>query len=371
MVPPAPPQPEQPEPGKPREVSVGLLADPDLPTDLGRRLADELPGVLTDRVSREVTWRVELLTDPFEAATGYERVYDLAVQRVRGTAWDIALCITDLPVRTTDGVVLADVSRQDRVGLISLPALGGVRLRRRALDVAVTLVAALLPALTGTTPGAEGEQRPVALASRRTRHVANPDQDIDAELVLPGGRGTYRLLAGAVRANRPWRLALGMSTALAGAAAGSAFGVLYSALWTLAGVLEPWRLAAWTLTALAGLGVWLVAGHNLWEARDPARPLTALRNAATVLTVAIGVLVFALVLFAFNAVAATLVIPPGYLSEVLGRPVGWTDYARVAVMATDLGIMAGAVGSGLEDDDTVRRAAYGTREQQRRRQVAG
>lgn len=38
-------------------------------------------------------------------------------------------------------------------------------------------------------------------------------------------------------------------------------------------------------------------------------------------------------------------------------------------MASVLGTIAGAVGSGLEDDTTVPRAAYGYREQERWREV--
>ena len=92
-------------------------------------------------------------------------------------------------------------------------------------------------------------------------------------------------------------------------------------------------------------------------------------NAATALTVGYGVLVFYLALLVINFAAAGLVIPPDYLAETIGHSAGWTEYLRVAVMATGLGTIAGAVGSGLEDDETVRRAACSTREQERRRRV--
>ncbi|HXV94481.1 MAG TPA: hypothetical protein VD813_14340 [Pseudonocardia sp.] len=77
------------------------------------------------------------------------------------------------------------------------------------------------------------------------------------------------------------------------------------------------------------------------------------------LAVAAGVVVF----------YAALIIPAHHLAEVLGRSVGVGEYVRVALMATGPGTAAGAVGSGPERDSAVRRAAYGTREQQRRTQV--
>ncbi|WP_219420254.1 hypothetical protein [Pseudonocardia nigra] len=118
------------------------------------------------------------------------------------------------------------------------------------------------------------------------------------------------------------------------------------------------------------MAIWLVAGHGLWERRRTSKRLRNLLNSATVLTITMGVFVSSLALFTISLTAAALVIPPGYMSEVLGHDVDWSDYARVGLMATDKGILAGAVGSGLEDDETVRRAAYSTREQERRTQMA-
>ena len=85
------------------------------------------------------------------------------------------------------------------------------------------------------------------------------------------------------------------------------------------------------------------------------------------LTVVNGVAVFFFALFALNLAAAALVIPAHHMATVLGHPVGAIDYLRISLMSSVLGTIAGAVGSGLEDDETVRRAAYGTRRQIRQR----
>lgn len=351
----------------PPEVVVGLLADPGLAGELARSLADELPEVLDEQVDGGVRWRVETLYDPFEVAvTDRDRVLEKARRWTRHTNWDIAVALTDAPIRTDEGVLVAELDISSRVALCSLPALGGFRLRRRVRDAVVALVDEIAAGVGGPATGTDHPSvRSRAFASARfTRRPTPDDQDLDVTLLL-GRFGRSRLLAGLVRANRPWRLSLGLSTALAAAATGSAFGVLYSTIWMLAAALAPWRLAAVTVGAVVVFGVWLIAGHDLWEHRR--RPLTRLQNTATVLTVLSGTVLFHLALLAINAVAATLVIPPSYLAQVLGEPVGWTHYLRVTLMSSALGMIAGAVGSGLEDDATVRSAAYSQREQERRR----
>jgi hypothetical protein len=357
-----------------RQIVVGLLADPNLPTQVARRMADDLPDALAEYVSADVRWSIEVVDDPFEIATSYGRVIDKARARVEGTSWDIAVCMTDMPIETGNGIVVADVSLHDRVALVSLPALGGFRLRRRARDLTIAIVDELVAHLHDPPPRRDGgpsTERPgTSLAAHLTRRVAPVDRDVDIELVMDRTHGAPRLLAGTVRANQPWQLAAGLSTALAGAATGSAFGILYSSIWTLAIVLHPWRMAAGTIAAISVLVVWLVFGHGLWQRRPEPKHLGMLLNTATVLTVVTGALVFYVSLLTLNLTAAALIIPPQYFSEVAGHPVNWTDYLRVALMASGMGTVAGAVGSGLEDDATVRRAAYSTREQQRRAGIA-
>jgi hypothetical protein len=354
----------------PRMV-VGVLTDPDLPASIARRLPDRLPGVLSRRVSDEVDWVVEAVRDPFEVkAPDDDRLINKAKQRVRDTNWDLAVGLTDVPVRDGERVVLAEVSEPDRVALVSLPALGGLRIGRRAAEA----IAAVVGRLVTDLPGRDGATPPRRTAG--TAHAAalsTPgDDDVGVEIVATRGWGLPRLLAGMVRTNRPWQLVLGLSTALAGALTGSAFGILYSTIWQLGAALSPVRLTAVTLGAIGTLVLWLVVGHDLWE-RDPpggrAAQATWLRNTSTVLTIAFGAVIFFLTLFVLNAVAAAVVIPPDYLASTVGRPVGWYSYLTVALMATVLGTVAGAVGSGLENDATVRRATYGYREQERWREV--
>jgi hypothetical protein len=71
------------------------------------------------------------------------------------------------------------------------------------------------------------------------------------------------------------------------------------------------------------------------------------------------------VLFALVLVAALIFLDSGFLQSILGHPVGFSDYVRLAWMATSLSTVAGALGSGLEDEETVREATYGYRQRRR------
>jgi hypothetical protein len=90
-----------------------------------------------------------------------------------------------------------------------------------------------------------------------------------------------------------------------------------------------------------------------------------LYNAATALTLTVAVLFSYAVLFVLVLVAALIFLDSGFLQSILGHPVGFSDYVRLTWMATSLSTVAGALGSGLEDEETVREATYGYRQRRR------
>jgi hypothetical protein len=222
-----------------------------------------------------------------------------------------------------------------------------VRLRRRAREAIVRLVRELQ-----VTPG---------------------DHEAGVRVVGSTVRGRVPLVAGMIRANRPWRLMLGLSSSLAAALATSAFGLTQDTVWQLADALSPWRLAVAALGSVAALVVWLIADHELWERRTgPAarsgHPV-GLYNAATVITVALGVVCLFGALLVLNFLAAEVFIVDEVLRDTLRLPVDVRDHALLAWITTSAAVVGGALGSGLESDEAVRKAAYGNREAERRAQL--
>ena len=163
------------------------------------------------------------------------------------------------------------------------------------------------------TAGERGDRRRRSRVDRRLADVAatasSPDAE-DVRFVAGVLRGNVRLLLGMVAANRPWRLAVGLSRALAAALGAAAFALVTSDIWQLADSLGPVRLAGLTLLSVGATVVTLIVAHELWEHGGDGlrREQAVLFNAATTITVVLGVLVLYAALFAVALAGGWLVL---------------------------------------------------------------
>src|SRR3954447_5498715 len=93
-----------------RPVLVGLLADPDLPAELAKQLADALPRALAQADgARE--WLATAQVVPLVAGhVGDEEPLLRAISERKATeGWDVAVGLTDLPRRAGARAVVADL----------------------------------------------------------------------------------------------------------------------------------------------------------------------------------------------------------------------------------------------------------------------
>src|SRR5919106_2869810 len=122
-------------------VMLGLIPAPDIPETMARDLAPQLPKLLENRVDGDVSWEVPVVVDPL---TGTDReapeILDVCREKRLSEGWDLALCLTDLPVYRSGTLVVADVSTKRGVAGLSLPALGAIRLRPKAQELTLQLV---------------------------------------------------------------------------------------------------------------------------------------------------------------------------------------------------------------------------------------
>ncbi len=83
----------------------------------------------------------------------------------------------------------------------------------------------------------------------------------------------------------------------------------------------------------------------------------------------LGVLSLYVALLVLNFLASEVFIVDTVLADSLQHPVGLRHHALLAWVTTSAAVVGGALGSGLESDEAVRRAAYGHREAERRAQA--
>ena len=138
--------------------------------------------------------------------------------------------------------------------------------------------------------------------------------------------------------------------------ASAGFFIVNSNAWGISDQLGFPTLLLIAVLAVGGLGVWLVVAHSLWEqpseSRDPA--LTRRANAATAITLLLGLLFSYMVLYVVVLAAMALVVPDRFMTTNLGHQVGVGDYAAAAWFAASMATVVGAIGSGLESDEEVR-----------------
>ncbi|MEU9831931.1 hypothetical protein AB0D67_10375 [Streptosporangium sp. NPDC048047] len=351
---------DQPRP----EIVVGLVATPpDYPAQVVARLTAELADRLAERVDPDVRWTVRESWGEVAPRRdgGVEALLDDLARRRDEARWDVAICLTDLPLHTERVPLVAQTSTRRRVAMVSLPALG-LRQLRALRAVVPGLVGRLLadasderaPA-TGRRPG--GLTGQVAAIHRVVGEAGAGELGYVASRLI----GRVRLVTGMVRANRPGRALLGLSKLLVGAFGAAAFALTTDTIWQMGDALGGLRLTVIMLLGLTALVAWLIVAHDLWERPDRETPaeLARLFNLGTVLTLTLAATVSYLVLFAGTILAAALLIDTSVLKQTLQRPVAFTDYLTLAWIISSLATVGGAIGSGLEDEDTVRAAAYG------------
>jgi hypothetical protein len=325
-------------------LHVGLMADPESPTEIARKISDlESPGG-----DGRDAWDIEVVSEPFtidceDVETAMARLGDHARQH----DWDLVVGLTELPLHDDDGrYLLVDTDPQRRTAVLSLPALGGLRMHARTRHA----VRALLSGM------------------------ADPTSQDEHRVPLPRATGRWRLLLGMVLANRPWLLVPGLKSALVAALATGAVATINSTVWLVAGSLSWWRLTVATIASIALVVAWLVIDGELWDRPDDnsaqARERSRLYNTSTLVTLTTGVVICYLALYVVNLIWALFVLDPAVMGGYLNAPLGYSDLFVLAWFVASAATVGGGLGTGLESDEAIRAAAYSKREEERRNRLA-
>jgi hypothetical protein len=349
-----------------RELVLGLIAAPGPATELASSLLPELPNQLAAHVPN-VRWVVRLVSNRLVLPpVDLDAVIQAAREKLLNEGWHLAVYITDLPLEKDRRPVIAYTSPTHGVAALSLPALGPVDVRRRALRTVVQLVSALL-AQSGGGTGDTHEQRPATAQelARLGRHVEEDRHGI--RLVATVITGNFRLLLGMLRANRPWRAVIRLSSVAVAALGIAVLSLVNGFIWMIADGGGTLRLVALTVVSVLALVLTLVIGGKLPEAvprsadrkeLPGAKEQVILFNTVTVTTVVIGVVALYLILFALTVVVSLLLLPPDQIARQLNHPVHAGTLLAIAWLTASIATVGGALGAGLEKSSRIREVAY-------------
>jgi hypothetical protein len=346
-------------------VALGLVAPSGVPRELADQIAAELPGQLADHVG-DVNWEVRV-ADADRAATtpSTEELKQAVRRRMQDEGWDLAVGLTDLPLRANRRPVTAHASAVYRVGLLSVPALGARSVPRRATRAVLNLVEGLL----GEEAGRRQRRRQSGRAHRmrqrldELRSPLGPSRaDEDGTIAFAGAtlRGNLRLLVGMIRANQPARVIARLSRALAASLGTAAYAMTSSGIWMLSYGMDWPRLALLGAASIITLCVVLVLAHGLWERASGQgdREAVVLFNLTTSATLGLAVLTLYAGLLALSVVGGAALISTSVYHDNVGHGPAFVDYLKLGWLAATIATLAGALGSLIESDESVREAAY-------------
>jgi hypothetical protein len=351
--------------GRDGAVVLGLVAPSGTPRELADQIAAELPGELGSRLG-DMNWQVRVQgAERADTTPSTEALKQAVWRRMQDEGWDLAVGLTDLPLRANRRPVTAHASATYRVGLLSVPALGARSVPRRAMQAVLNLVEGLLGEEVGGGSDA-GDAGRAHRMRQRLDELRSPlgrnRADEDGTIAFVGAtlRGNLRLLVGMVRANQPARVIARLSSALAVSLGTAAYAMSSSSIWTLSDGMAWPRLALLGAAAIITLCVVLVLAHGLWErASGPDdRQAVVLFNLTTSATLGLAVLTLYASLLALSVAGGAGLIPPAVYHGSVGHTPAVADYLKLGWLAATIATAASALGSLVESDESVREAAY-------------
>lgn len=367
-----------------KSVKVGLIAAPELAEDIANKLLEPMTVALTQHVSKETNWKIEIkidsltgaaetVLDIFEKAVSYKEVYE----------WDYIICLTDLPIFHQKKVVIADMNEERSIGLISLPAFGFRPFLKRVKKVAIYMCKEMHPSVQlnqedsneiineGSKTFSKHSRSMFPLTpSRKVQIKLGKSGDFHSRfLVVPQLYGRICLLLGMTLANSPFKMMSSLTNVIAIAFATGAFGMIFTTIWEVSHIFSNLRLTVITVAAIFGMVVWIVIAHNLWEkiSLRENKQIRKLYNLTTALTLIIAISAYYSVIFILFFGTALVLIPPDFLDKVLELKgsVSFVNYLKIAWFCSSISIVVGAIGAGLKNEELVRNSTYGYRQYKR------
>ncbi len=363
---------------------LGLVTPPWHTEKIGKKLKDSLPPLLYKHIDSQVEWKIEYLADPLTGLTEDSKdVVNALYEKKEEKGWDLAVCLTDLPLFKNKSLVVAEANELKKVSLVSIPGLGAFPLINRLRESILRLVSEMigLGSLENMNDEDDNEGKrgspvrklPFKRFSPILREITEKDDsNIGIRFTVDSKfRGDLRMISGMVRANRPWLLFPAFLKVLIIAFTTGVYALIFPTLWMLSHSYDISRMITVSVIAISSLVFWIIMAHNLWEKPNDEynNYLRKLYNGTTVLTLLTTVMLYYLLLYTGFVTAVFLLIPMEMIESQIKEPVGFSSYFIIAWMATSFSTFIGAIGSSLEKEEVVLSGTYGYRQRQRNKLI--
>ena len=340
----------------PREAegaTIALYSDPGRTSMWVRRLLKEEGGQGWSR-SAEIVHQQSLIPLRSDHTLDLEAVQAWA----RDDEADLTIIVTEIPRMAGRRPKLSELHFDERMAIISLPALGPIAIRSALRRELRRCVDALLHNSLDEARDKAGLSTEVQDQRGRESFYTTPKG------LLPGRSWTT---LGMVAANEPLAALPKLSGVFAAAAATGAFGIFFSTIWEMATFLPVWRLAVAASIAVVLIVLWLILANRLWDRPGSmnGKREALMYNASTIVSLTFSVAVLYLSLFTAILLVGLLLIDPEFMADTIGEEANFSNYVDIAWLSASMGTVAGAVGSNFDSQANLRNLTQGSREAQR------
>lgn len=344
--------------------TVGIIPSPGVAHQHTKKIIPKVKKLLTERIGEDIHWNFDIKTDlMIGSAEDVHESVDKAAQLKENHQWNYVVCIIDLPSVSDNKVVISDYNNDKQVAMLSLPALGFIDLKRKLIKT----VTSLIEQLYYEEPKMKNAPHPLVRA-----RTVEPDEDdiekrryINTLFIL----SWIQLIGGLTRANQPMKNMFNFKKIISVAFATGTYISIFSMPWELSVIYSPFRLILLMFMSIIGMAGWLFYAHRLIEQRTAKsqRVYRYIYNSTTIVTLSVITLLNYFILYLLLAISIALFVPVELFN-------GWTsaksqytftNYLRLIWLVSSLGLLAGAMGSTVENEEKIRRITYSYRQYHR------
>lgn len=353
------------------KITLGLIPSPGMPEKRIKKLINPLPELLSIVVDDKIDWEIDYETNPLASSAEYINDGIKRADKIRHrNNWDMAIAVTDLPSLSKKKVIISELSEDKEVSIIFLPALGVFNHKKKLQNLILHHVEIFY--------GKGGAKESGTISSQFINKVSEvtPEEDNDSSkryIIKRTVSGWFRLVTGMTYNNEPWTVLTGFKTIVSLAFATGTYISIFSGAWELSLEYTSWRYLLGMFIAIFGMTVWLIYAHKLWEGKshNAQKLYRSLYNLTTLLTVMSVTIVNYAIVYLLLTISIFLFVPPGLFSHWNSVESGTdiSDYFNLIWFASSLGILAGALGSTVEDESKMQSITYSYRQMYRHKQI--